>query len=172
METLKGKAGREIVEEEWPDFKGKIFKNRPKNVVEMLENTVRRYPDREGFICGDRRLTYSEFDQIVNRIAAGLEKHGVSRGDHVAVLLGIQLEFPLSFFALMKLGVIAVPLNTRFKGEELAYEINDSESKALIVDEENWSRIHSVRSQLKTIREIFFHGPHEGLDHLRLAFSQ
>jgi acyl-CoA synthetase (AMP-forming)/AMP-acid ligase II len=152
--------GWEIVEEEWPDFKGEIFKNRPRSVVELLENTVKKYPDKVGFIAGDWRLTFREFDRIVNRIAAGLEKHGVKPGDHVAVLLGIQIEFPLSFFALMKLGAIIVPLNTRFKGEELAYEINDSESKALIVDQEYWSFIDSVRGQLKTIQKIFFNGPH------------
>jgi long-chain acyl-CoA synthetase len=151
--------GWEIVEEEWPDFKGRIFKDRPKHVGEMLENTARKYPDKVGFIDGERRLTFKEFDRAVNRIAAGLEKHGVTRGDHVALLLGVQIEFPLSFFALMKLGAIVVPLNTRFKGEELAYEINDSESTVLIVDEEYWPYIDSVRGQLKTIEKIFFKGP-------------
>ena len=158
METLKSASGWEIVEEEWPDFKGRIFRNRPKNVVELLENTVERYPDKVGFICQDRRLTFKEFDGIVNRIAAGLEKHGVRKGDHGAILFGLQLEFPLSFFAMMKLGAIAVPLNTRFKGEELAYETNDSESKTLILDEEYWPFIDSVRHQLKTIKKIFFNG--------------
>jgi len=158
MKTLQSKLGWALEEVEWPDFKGKIYKNRPKNVVEILENTVTAYPDKEGFIYGNLRLTFKEFDGIVNRIAAGLGKLGVQKGDHVAILLGIQLEFPLIFFALMKLGALAVPLNTRFKGEELAYEINDSESKLLIVDEEYWPFIDSVRDQLKTIRNIFYNG--------------
>jgi len=55
----------------------------------MLENTVRKYPDKVGFICSDWRLTFKEFDGIVNRIAAALEKYGVKRGDHVAMLSGI-----------------------------------------------------------------------------------
>ena len=158
MERIACTMGWEIVEEDLPDFKGRVFKDRPKNVVELLEHTVKKHPDREGFICRDQRLTYREFDRIVNGIAAGLEKHGVRRGDHVAVLLGIQLEFPLTFFALMKLGAIVVPLNTRFKGEELAYEISDSESKLLIVDEEYWPFIKSVRDQLTTVERIFFNG--------------
>jgi long-chain acyl-CoA synthetase len=160
MKHLGSKMGWEIVEEEGSDFRGEILKNRPKNVVELFENTVRKYPDKVGFIEGDWRLTFKEFDGVVNRIAAGLEKHGVKRGDHVAVLLGVQMEFPLSFFALMKLGAIVVPLNTRFKGEELAYEIEDSESKILIVDEEYWPFIDSVRGQLKAIEKIFLNGPH------------
>ena len=160
MKKLASKKGWQIVEEEWPDFKGPIFKNRPKNVVELLQNTVKKYPDKIGFISGDDRLTFKEFDGIVDRIAAGLERYGVKRGDHVAMLLGIQMEFPLTFFALMKLGAVVVPLNTRFKGEELAYEINDSESRVLIVDEEYWPSIDSVRGQLQTVGKIFFNGPH------------
>src|SRR4030043_1418027 len=160
MKRLGSKMGWEIVEEEGTDFKGEIFKNRPKHIVELLENTVNKYPGKGSFIAGDWRLTFKEFDGIVNKIAAGLEKRGVKQGDHVAVLLGIQLEFPLSLFALMKLGAIVVPLNTRFKGKELAYEINDSESKVLIVDEEYWPSIDSVRGLLKGIEKIFFNGPH------------
>lgn len=159
MDRLKSKMAWEIVREELPDFQGEIFKKRPKNIVELLENTVRKYPDKVGFISEDMRLTFQEFDSLANRIAAGLAEHGVKQGDHVALLLGTQLEFPLSFFALMKMGAIVVPLNTRFKGEELAYEINDSESKVLIVDEEHWPFIDSVRGELKTVEKIFFNGP-------------
>jgi acyl-CoA synthetase (AMP-forming)/AMP-acid ligase II len=158
METLATRSGWEIVEAEWPDFKGPAFKNRPKNVVELLQDTVTKYPDRVGFIGGNWRLTYSEFDLIVNRIASGLEQHGIRRGDHVAALLGIQVEMALSFFAMMKLGAILVPLNTRFKGEELAYELNDSESKLLIVDEQYWPYIDSARGNLATVEKVFFSG--------------
>jgi acyl-CoA synthetase (AMP-forming)/AMP-acid ligase II len=166
MNRLPCKTGWEIVREEWPDFKGEIFKNRPRSVVELLENAVHKYPDKVGFITEDRRLTYKEFDGLVNRIAAGLSKHGVKMGDHVAMLLGTQLEFPLSFFALMKLGAKVVPLNTRFKGEELAYEINDSESTLLIVDEEFWPQIDPVRGELKTVQKVFFNGVRKPQDTL------
>lgn len=117
MESLTSKSGWEVVDVEWPDIRGKAFKDRPKSVLEMLENAVNKYPDTEAFIGGDWRLTYRQFDLIVNRIASGFEKHGVKRGHHVAALLGIQVEMALSFFALMKLGAVIVPLNTRFKGQ-------------------------------------------------------
>ena len=158
MDRLESKMGWDIVREECPDFKGEIFKKRPKNIVELLENTVKKHPNKVGFISEDRQMTYKEFDGVVNRIAAGLSEHGVKKGDHVALLLGTQLEFPLSFFALMKLGAMVVPLNTRFKGEELAYEINDSESTLLIVDEELWPQIGTVRRKLKRVEKIFYNG--------------
>jgi long-chain acyl-CoA synthetase len=159
MDRLGSQMGWEIVEERWPDFKGRIFEKRPKHLVEMLENTINKYPNVVGFICDKQKLTFKEFDQIVNRIAAGLQRYNVKKGDRVSLLLGIGLEFPLCFFALMKLGAIAVPLNTRFKGEELSYEVNDSGSKILIVDQEYWSYIDPVRGELKTVERIFFNGP-------------
>ena len=61
METLKRKMGWEIIEEEGPDFKGPTFRNRPKNVVELLEDTVKKYPDKVGFISGYWCLTYRGF---------------------------------------------------------------------------------------------------------------
>ena len=158
MNKLGTSSGWEIEEAEWPDFKGPAFKNRPKNVVELLQNTVANYPDRVGFTGEDWHLSYRQFDRIVNRVAAGLEARGIRRGDHVAVLLGIQVEMALCFFAVMKLGAVLVPLNTRFKAEELAYEINDSESKTLIVDEEFWPPIDGVRGGLATVGTIFFNG--------------
>ena len=159
MKHLGSRMGWEICEEEGPGFKLRMYRNRPKNIVELLENTVRKFPDVTGFICNEEKMTFKEFDQRVNRIAAGLHKEGIKKGDRVSLLLGIGLEFPLSFFALMKLGAIAVPLNTRFKGEELSYEINDSQSKILIVDEEYWTYIDPVRKDLKTVEKIFFNGP-------------
>jgi acyl-CoA synthetase (AMP-forming)/AMP-acid ligase II len=120
---------------------------------------VRKFPNITGFICSDQRLTFEAFNQIADRIAAGLQRYGIQKGDRVSLLLGVELEFPLCFFALMKLGAIAVPLNTRFKGQELSYEINDSESKILIVDQEYWPYIDSVRNELKTVEKIFFNGP-------------
>jgi long-chain acyl-CoA synthetase len=158
MEALESKTGWEIVEGKWPGFTGTIFKDRPKNIVELLETTARAYPDKVGFIGEERRLTYKEFDGTVNRMAAGLERWGIRQGDHAAILMGTQLEFALSFFALMKLGAIVVPLNTRFKSEELAYEINDSESRVLIVDEEYWPSVEPVRDRLKTVERIFLNG--------------
>jgi long-chain acyl-CoA synthetase len=167
--------GWEIVEGEWPDFKGRIFKKRPKNLLEILENTVRNHPDLAGFICNGQKLTFKEFDQRSNKIAAGFKKYHVKKGDRVSLLLGNGLEFPLCFFALMKLGAIAVPLNTRFKGKELSYEINHSGSKLLVVDEEYWPNIDPVRNDLETVERIFFNGqkvPEGVLSFVELEESQ
>lgn len=159
MKRLTSKMGWEIADEEWPDFRGRIYGNRPRTLPEMLDDTAAARPGDLGFLCGDRRMTFGEFQAAANRVAAGFQHRGVRKGDRVALLLGIGLEFALCFFGAQKLGAIAVPLNTRFKDEELGYEINDSGSKILVVDEEYWPHVASARAALKTVEAIFFNGP-------------
>ena len=104
MNRLASKMGWEIVEEEWPDFKGRIFKKRPRNVVELLENTVRKYPDKVGFICSDLRLTFKEFDGIVNRIAAGTGKTRSKAGRPCSLTLRYTAGIPLKLFCINEIG--------------------------------------------------------------------
>lgn len=158
MERLPSKRGWEIVEASWPDFSGRIFRDRPRTLAQLLETTARRHPLEVGVIAGERRLTFGELDAAADRLAAGLQQQGVQLGDRVALLLGIGAEFVLCFFAVQKLGAVAVPLNTRFKGEELAYELDDSESKVLVVDDEYWEHLEPVRARLKSVEAIYCNG--------------
>jgi acyl-CoA synthetase (AMP-forming)/AMP-acid ligase II len=148
----------EICEEEWPDFRGRIYKNRPKNLGQMLRDTVKKYPDKVGFIYGSEKLTFAEFGKKVDRITSSLKRNNVKKGDRVSLLLGNSLMYPLCFFAITKLGAIAVTLNTRYKGEELAYEINDCESTAVIVEQDFWPNISPVRKDLKSVEKVVFVG--------------
>src|SRR5207249_12240326 len=67
----------------------------------------------------DRRLSYRELELLSNRIANGLMQVGVGKGTHVALMLDNKPEIILIYFALGKLGAVAVPLNTAAKGELL-----------------------------------------------------
>ncbi len=137
----------------------KVLKGRPKSLNQALAGTVARYPERQALIAGPRRLTFAELDEFSDRIAGALRRDfGVKAGDRVALLMGVDVDYPLCFFALMKLGAVAVPLNTRFKGEELSYEIDNSESSLLILDQEFWPVIESWLPGRKTLRRVIFNG--------------
>lgn len=158
MQNFRSNFGWEMEEIEMNGFKGRTYKNRPKHIADLLETTAKKYPHREGFVAGDWRLTFQEFDRLANKVAEGLQEAGVKQGDRIALLLGVGMEFLLSFFALMKLGAIAVPVNTRFKGPELAYEINHSDSRMLLLDAEGWPQVASVRGELTTLEKIYVNG--------------
>ena len=64
----------------------RCFVERPKSVDEMLANAVARRPQGLALICGEERLSYSEFDALVGEAAGGLRALGVGNGDRVAMV--------------------------------------------------------------------------------------
>jgi long-chain acyl-CoA synthetase len=129
-----------------------VYAGRPRNLAQLLADTVERCGQREGVIVTDpaARLTFQQFASSVAKVASALyHDYGVSKGDRVALMLRNGLEFPVSFFALTRLGAIAVPLNTALKGEELAFQVADSGAVALIVEPKFHQLVASAGKGLK-----------------------
>ncbi|MFI9502848.1 amino acid adenylation domain-containing protein [Nocardia sp. NPDC052566] len=80
-------------------------------VPTLIEAQVDRTPDRPALTFGDRTLSYREFDDLANGLAADLAARGVRRGDVLPILLPQGLGFPIACLAVMKLGAAFVPLD-------------------------------------------------------------
>jgi long-chain acyl-CoA synthetase len=148
-----------------------VYADRPRNLTEMLDNTVGKYGNREGLTSASERLTYQQFASAVNRVSSALyHEYGIRKGDRVALMLSNGLEFAITFFSVVKLGAIGVPINTAFKGGELAYQVKDSGAAMLFVEPEFHQLIADVRSEIRCVKYIFVTGDQtpEGT----LAFSQ
>ena len=104
------------------------------NLKIMLEETAKHYRGKTAIALGDRRLSYAELDEASNKIANALIKMGVSKGDRVAMLLSNSPEFAVIYFGIIKIGAIAVPLDTKYKVGELASLFDDSQPKVLVTE--------------------------------------
>src|SRR5215204_4201054 len=87
------------------------------NLSAVLEQHMRRKPEAEALVCGDRRLTYAQLDAWANQIANALAASGIRRGDHVALLCPNLPYFPAVYFGILKTGAAVVPLNELPKAE-------------------------------------------------------
>jgi fatty-acyl-CoA synthase len=87
----------------------------------------------EALVIDGRRLTYSELQALVDEVVQGLRALGIRRGDHVAVCMGNSLEWVLFFYAAATIGAVTVPVNTRFKADELKYCLQQADVKLLFV---------------------------------------
>ena len=123
-------------------------------VHELLQATAARVPERLALIEGDETLTYAQLHARVERVAAGLERRGVGVGDRVALLLPNCIEFALAYFAVLRLGAIVVPLNTRLAPTECAYAINDCTAKLLILDEAFRDAYEEFRESVHTLEGV------------------
>jgi long-chain acyl-CoA synthetase len=136
-----------------------VYADRPQNLSKLLNRTVSKYGDKEGFIDLGARLSYQQVASSISNVASALyENYGIRKGDRVALMLRNGLEFVISFFALAKIGAITVPLNNALKGEELAFQVKDSGAALLIVEPDFQGLIAEVSSQAEEVKHIFVTG--------------
>ena len=100
----------------------------------MLEEVARRYGEKTAIVSGDCRLSYAELDEASNKVANALIKMGLSKGDHVAMLLTNSPEFVVIYFGVTKIGAVAVPLDTKYKADELTSLFDDSQPRVLVTE--------------------------------------
>src|SRR6266478_6749337 len=98
----------------------------------VLARRVRETPDREALTDGTRRLTYRELTHGIDRMATRLRALGIGRGDVVTIQLPNWIEFAFVFFALERLGAVAVTVSVDFRSRELEYIMRFAASKMLV----------------------------------------
>lgn len=125
--------------------------------------------DKVAFECSDEFVTYCQLVERVNRTGHALKKLGVRREERVAHLLLDTPEFAYCFFGAIKIGAVAVPVNTMLKPHEYEYVLNDSRARVLIVSESLLPQIQAIpKGNLRYLETIVVAGnPPEGTASLR-----
>ena len=100
------------------------------NLAVLLEDSARKYPERDALVLGETRLTYAQVNGAANQVANLLVSKGISSGDKVALSCPNLPFFPIVYYGILKAGAVVVPLNVLLKGREIAYHLNDSDAKA------------------------------------------
>ncbi|MEN8138515.1 MAG: long-chain fatty acid--CoA ligase [Bacteroidota bacterium] len=107
------------------------------NLSVLLEDSARKYPNKDAFIFMDKKLSYAQINGAANQIANGLSSMGIGKGDKVA-LSSLNLPyFPMVYFGILKAGASVVPMSVLLKKDEVAYHLKDSEAKAYLCFEGN-----------------------------------
>ncbi len=105
-------------------------------------------PNRDAIVCGDRRVSYGDFDARSHRLARALSSSGVRSGDKVAIECVNSPEYLEAFFAALKLGAVPVNVNYRYVGAELAYLLDNSDASALVFHDEFAPTVAEALTQL------------------------
>jgi fatty-acyl-CoA synthase len=107
----------------------------PATLGMLPECAARRWGGREALCFRGRRQTFAQLAAGVDRVARGLIALGVRPGDKVALWLLNRPEWIEIAFAVMKIGAVLVPINTRLRPEDVAYIVDQSDSSTLILAE-------------------------------------
>lgn len=134
---------------------------------EMIARNARKFPDKEALVYGKTRLTYRQFNARINQLSHALLDIGIKRGTKIAILAFNCNQFLEAYFALAKIGGVAVPLNFRHHEEELEYITNHSEAEAFILGEAFVQTVEAMRKGLPNVKNYISisEQPVEGMLH-------
>ena len=141
---------------------------------QALERVVRVYPDRLALVVQDTRLTYRQLGERVERLAAGLHRLGLRRGEKLAIVTANGEAFVEAVFATARLGLVFVPINPLLRPHELRHILADAEAAAVVVAERVWGgeplkTLAAIRGDLPGLRHVIVAGERSLPDALLLS---
>lgn len=128
---------------------------------EMLARTAEHFPENSAVIFKDVNLTYRELDALVSSFANALLELGVSKGQKVGLFMTNRAEYVISWFAIARVGAITSPLNPSYKEREVAYQLDNCEAVAVIVQQELLALVEAIRSELPSLKLVISVGSDE-----------
>jgi fatty-acyl-CoA synthase len=104
-----------------------------KNFADALDWASAEYAEREAIVHGNLRLSFAQLASQVRAFARGLVEQGVQPGDKVALWMPDCAEWLVARWAVPIIGAVLVPINTRFRDNDLRYVLEQSEAQVLIM---------------------------------------
>jgi len=124
------------------------------NAVDILERNLPDRAKKVALYTKDREMTFKQVSEETNRVGNALIKLGVGFGDVVGILSLDVAEWVTSYFGTMKVGAIALGMNTLLTPLEFAHILRDSRAKVLIVHEKLLDPIEQVRDEVETLEYV------------------
>lgn len=110
----------------------------PATLADLVHDVAQRDGEKAAIIFADQPMSYAALDAQIEQIANALAARGIGHGDHVAIMLPNIPQHVIAYYAVMRVGGTVVAVNVLYRDEEIAYILQDSEAKALIIYEGFW----------------------------------
>ncbi|XAH21536.1 long-chain-fatty-acid--CoA ligase [Xylophilus sp. GW821-FHT01B05] len=124
------------------------------HLTQALHKARREHPGRTAMVCAQRRTSYVELADRVERLAGALRSLGVQPGDRVA-FLGLNSDFALEVcYASWWAGAVLAPVNFRWSIEEMAFSLIDCGARVLVVDELFAPMVEPLRARVPTLETV------------------
>jgi len=133
----------------------RVWKNLPPSLRELLVFARAMWGKREFVVYENDRATYETWYRASIAIARELEKHGVKKGDRVAIIMRNLPEWPAIFYGAGIIGAVVTPLNAWWTGPELEYGLVDSGAKIVFTDAERLERIAEHLVNCPDLKRIY-----------------
>ncbi len=126
-------------------------------IPKALERSAKDFPNTVAINYMGRKITYSELNKMVDQFARALQSLGIKEGDKVAIILPNLPQTIIANLAIFRIGAVAVQNNPLYTERELAYQLNDSDSKIAITLTLLVPRITKIMPETKIKKVIGCH---------------
>ncbi len=127
-------------------------------LAQSIEKRAAALPDSVALHFEGEAIAYNELNRRANQVANGLQGLGVEKGDRVAIMLPNIPEFIYVLVGTLKLGAVAVPFNTLYKGGEILHILKDSGARCLVTLTNFFPVINEIRSELPDLEQVILTG--------------
>jgi acyl-CoA synthetase (AMP-forming)/AMP-acid ligase II len=124
----------------------------------LLDFPVRRWPEKTALIDDRGTITFAELERQAGRLARTFAAAGARPGERVAVILPNSIPFIAAEIAILRSGMVKVPLNIRFHINEVMYSLADSEPTILVCDRAYAEAVATRRAEIPSLAKIFVVG--------------
>ena len=114
------------------------------SLVELLEESFKKFADRKAFICMDKSISYRDLDEMSLALGAYLQSKGLQKGARVALMMPNVLQYPVATAAVLRAGYAVVNVNPLYTPRELEHQLKDSGAEAIIVLENFATTVQQV----------------------------
>ncbi|GAB6271643.1 MAG: fatty acid--CoA ligase [Smithella sp.] len=123
-------------------------------IKHLLETPLFFAPEQEIVYRDKVRLTYRQMNERIHRLANGLEKLGVKKGDTVCVFEYDSHRYLECFFAIPMMGAVLHTQNWRLSPEQIVYTMNHAEDDVVIINTDFLPLFEAVKDQVKSVKKI------------------
>src|SRR5262249_2219668 len=124
-------------------------------LAELISRAGREFAEREALVGELRSLTFVDVEAESNRLASALaHRLGIAKGERVAILLANCPEFVVADFALMKAGLVRVPVNPRYVAPEIEFILSHSGAAVLVTSSAFSGVVGEIAQRLPSLRHV------------------
>ncbi len=117
-------------------------------VVELLEDSFKKFKDRDAFECMGTSMSYGELDEKSGAFASYLQHElGLSKGDRIAIQMPNLLQYPIAMFGALRAGLVIVNTNPLYTEREMEHQFNDAGVKAIVIVSNFASKLQDILSK-------------------------
>ena len=127
-------------------------------LTHAFADAVQKFPQRTFLQFGDRSVTYSEVDQITDRVAAGLAEAGLRPNGKLAIMSRNCLEFVFAWLGAAKAGIVYVPINVDYVGQVLTWQLGRADVTHIVIGDEFLPALAHVQDTLPLLHRVFVIG--------------